>query len=524
MKRFINILLVALCVAALSFLTYRYGRNSAESDIADLRNQIAKYQEEETNAVVVKRVSQQMEDIAYQQKAISDLQRERAEQQSLLAMANAQKAEKESESARKAEAKAVDALKDAEVQRNLAVGARKDAENQLVQTLLQKSITDTLSYRTLGRTLASASISQHEAKNYAVSNTLAYASNYFISKYNGNVYQNESFQALVRASGESRRFNTQKHAAVGGTVKIDGSGDGCIVVTKFGGIEKWQHVSGNAVHTDLYHNKVYDFRDVELEDDGSIWALSREGTLCCLPKSGKDVMAYPLSPDNYFNIIKLSAATYMIVAQKSICWFDTKSRKVTSSVKLPGVLSTVTLREKTLLLFYNDGKYAEMDLGGKITPKASPVQGVVTAAFYDKKRGCCFYGMKTGKVLEPKTKRVLSDHASSITDIDLDGDILITSAYDKEVHIWNLAKLYDGSTTSEWLTPVVFKLDGWPLNISLDRNKDYVWVGTSNGNLFRQSYSVRNMVSLVHGRLHRDLTQNEWKTYVGTSVPYVKFK
>lgn len=524
MKKILTITLLAVSVAALAYLAYRYGRSSAESDLDELRNQIAEYQKEETDAVVVKRVSQQMEDIAYQQKAVSDLQRERAEHQSLLATANALRAEKESQMARLAEGRAVEALKDAEVQRNYAIDARRDAENQLIQTQLQKSITDTLSFRTLGRTLASASISQYEAKNYVVSTLLAYASNYFISKYNGNVYQNESFQALVRASEVNRRFTTQKYAAVGGTVKIDGKGDGCVVVTKFGGIEKWEHVTGSAVHTNLYQNKAYDFRDVELEDDGSVWALSREGTLCCLPRDGRSLMSYTLSPDSYFNIMKLSAATYMLVAQRSICWFDTKSRKVTSAITLPGTLSTVTLRDKTLLLFYNDGKYAEMTLDGRVTPKASPVQGVVTAAFYDKKRGYCFYGMKSGKVLVPATKRVLSDHISSITDIDLDGDILITSGYDKEVHVWNLAKLYDGSTTSEWLTPVVVRFDSWPLNLSLDRDKDYVWIGTSNGNVQRMSYSVRNLVGVVRGKLQRNFTPEEWKTYVGAGVPYVKFK
>ena len=37
------------------------------------------------DAAIVKRVSQQMEDIAYQQKTISDRQRDRAEEQSILA-------------------------------------------------------------------------------------------------------------------------------------------------------------------------------------------------------------------------------------------------------------------------------------------------------------------------------------------------------------------------------------------------------------------------------------------------------
>lgn len=555
MKQYLNIIGVFVCLAVVAVIAFYAGRNSADNNTDDLLAQLEAYQKAESDAAVVKRVSQQMEDIAYQQTEISDRQRDRAEEQSLLAIANAQRAEKESKAAREAENRAKSALEEAERQRAEAVQQRANAQQQeqfareqLLQTQLQKSITDTLSFRTLGRSLGATSIAQYENNNNEQASLLAYSSWYFINKYKGNTYQTECFKALSLASDLNRRYTTSYNAAVGGTVKMDGAKDGCIVVTKFGGIEKWENVSTHAKHTLLYQNKNYDFRDVELESDGTIWALSRMGHLCHLVAEGK-VVGYPLPSDLYFNIMKTADKTYMLVAQGSISWFDLAQGKVTRTIKLPGQLSTVCLKDRTLLMFYKSGAYSELSLNGTLTTKPSPIKGVVTAAFYDKGRNCCFYGTTEGNITVVSRYGIqvlLSAHSSSITDIDLDGDILLSSGYDKQVFIWNLQKLQLPSGRSfndemeartsfvstntnigisnEWLIPVDLKFDGWPLNISLDRDKDYLWVGTSNGTVQRMSYSVLVMSNLVKKSLKRNMTMEEWSSYVGVSVPYVKFK
>ena len=66
----------------------------------DRSDVIAKIREklkaEEKDAAVTKRVSQQMEAIAYEQMNVSNIQRDRAEEQSRLAEANAARAEEQS--------------------------------------------------------------------------------------------------------------------------------------------------------------------------------------------------------------------------------------------------------------------------------------------------------------------------------------------------------------------------------------------------------------------------------------------
>lgn len=526
-------------MAIVAVAAFLLGRSSVNVDMSDMEEQLEEYRAKAMEATVVNRVSQQMEDIAYQQKEISDRQRDRAEEQSLLAIAERERAEKESQAARLAEGKAMDALKEAEHQRTIAVEQEGIAREQLVQTQLQKSITDTLSFRTLGRSLGAASISQYELGNKRSARQLAYASWYFIDKYKGNSYQMESFKSLVLSSEQMRRYTMAKRGTVSGVVRIPGGADGCIAISKYGEIERWENVSKSAESTLLYHNRDYDFRDVELAADGTIWALSLHGPLCALAKNGR-MTVYELPEDSYFNIIRVSEQTYMLVGRRSVTWFDTQNRRTGTNVTLPYTLSTVCMRGSFLEMYYDNGKYGEMTIDGKLKEKKAPMTGVVTAACYDKVYGNHFYGMKDGSIAacgrNGETMSIVG-HVAAVTDIDIDDNILVTSSYDKTVLIWNLTRMQigkdidfgQGKQTStignEWLIPVDYRFDGWPLCVSLDREHDYLWVGTSSGTVQRIPYAVGNLAKMYRSTYKSSLnmSEDEWRKNIGVTVPYVRF-
>ena len=65
--------LIALAVVAgVAALAYRMGYNRSRTELASLKEEMEQMEAAGKDAAIVKRVSQQMEDIAYQQKAISD--------------------------------------------------------------------------------------------------------------------------------------------------------------------------------------------------------------------------------------------------------------------------------------------------------------------------------------------------------------------------------------------------------------------------------------------------------------------
>ena len=104
-------------LAAVAVAAYYMGRRQSRSELAVLQEEMDRLMAAEKDAAIVKRVSQQMEDIAYQQKAISDQQRDRAEEQSILATQSAERAEMERLAARDAEQKANTAAEVAQKER-----------------------------------------------------------------------------------------------------------------------------------------------------------------------------------------------------------------------------------------------------------------------------------------------------------------------------------------------------------------------------------------------------------------------
>ena len=106
-----------LIAAAAATAAYFIGKGHADSVSDDIMDELEMLRQEQSDAAVVKRVSQQMEDIAYLQKTVSDQERDRAEQQSELAMAMRDRAEQESRIAREAQSKAMAAVKEAEAQK-----------------------------------------------------------------------------------------------------------------------------------------------------------------------------------------------------------------------------------------------------------------------------------------------------------------------------------------------------------------------------------------------------------------------
>ena len=162
-----SILLIALTalalVAGVAAVAYRMGSKHSRAELAALQEEMDRLLAAEKDAAIVKRVSQQMEDIAYQQKAISDQQRDRAEEQSVLATRNAARAEMESRAAREAESKANAAADVAERERANAERQQEIALEQRDEANHAKNVADTLNRRTQARSLAASSMVRREA-------------------------------------------------------------------------------------------------------------------------------------------------------------------------------------------------------------------------------------------------------------------------------------------------------------------------------------------------------------------------
>ena len=542
--------LVALAVlAGVAILSYRMGVRHSQQELSAMQEEIARLVETEQDAAIVKRVSQQMEDIAYQQKAISDQQRDRAEEQSILAIQNAQRAEMESRAAHEAELKANAAAEVAEAERANAERQQLIALEQRDEATFARNVADTLNRRTQAKSLAVTSQVRREAGELEVADLLAYASWYFLKNNRGNQYFSDTFKALALATDGIPRYKVQENGAVNAIASIPGSNEQCVVVTNYGEVE-WLTASvvdgtKQISSKTLLFNTAYDFRDVEVMD-GKIYALSFKGPLCVLDFSGK-METLELPDGDYFKLVQTDDRL-IIAGRRSLCWYA--DGKVSRSIPLRKTLSAIVDRDGTICHFYADGTYAEMNATGQITDKIPLINSVVTAAYYDPATECLFLGTEDGTVYPlnqyNRVMETMAAHKSRCMSITMLGPVVVTGGYDKNVFIWNMDNLLFESGLSfreelgmknvdkqasdnkripgELLVPVDYNFNGWTLAVCGDANGKSAWVGTSSGNVMLLNSSADDMAQQLHNKLKRNLTQQEWTRYVGASIPYMTFK
>ena len=544
------IALAALAVlAAVAVVAYRTGVRKSQGELAALQEEMDRLLAAEMDAAVVKRVSQQMEDIAYQQKAISEQQRDRAEEQSVLATRSAARAEQESRAARAAEIKANAAAEVAERERANAERQQEIALEQRDEATHARNVADTLNRRTQARSLAASSQVRREANEPEVADLLAYASWYFLKENRGNTYYSETFKSLTLATDGIPRHKVKRNGSVNAISKVPGSPLQCVAVTNYGEVE-WLTVHGNGGNRQidakaLLFNPAYDFRDVKVID-GKIHALSLKGPLCILDFKGK-MNAVPLADDDYFKLVQVGERL-LVAGRRSLSWYA--DGKISGETTLDKSLSAIVERDGVVCLFYSDGSYAEMDASGRIAEKTSLINDLVTAACYDQATGCLLLGVEDGTVypVNPynRVMETMAAHKSRCMSITMLGPIVITGGYDKKAFIWNMdnlpfesglsfreelkrksaAKRIENSEEipTEWLVPVDYTFDGWTLAVCGDDDGKTAWIGTSSGNVMMLNSSADDMAQQLHDKINRNLTQQEWTRYVGVSIPYMKFK
>lgn len=531
-----------LAVIATAIIAYSIGKSHADSVSDDVLAELESLRASQDDAAIVKRVSQQMEDIAYQQKAVSDQERERAEQQSELALAMRDRAEQESRLAREAEIKANEAAAEAEEQRANAMAHQIEAEEQRDAANYAKSVTDTLNYRALGRTLGSSSITQYENGNKALAAQLAYASWYFLNKYEGNTYQPESFNALSLSSDTKATITTKK----GGTVRALHPiyGIGCVTVTDYGEIEVLRKAGVRRVV--VLQDSKYDFRDV-WADSANIYALSLHGPLCKTDFTGF-IQDIPLPDGHYLKMLDMDDGRILIAERTHILIMDIASGRISGQKEFDRSLSTIARDNIGVCLFFEDGTSAHMDDNMVVTPADLSDGQRVTAAYYDNKLSALFLGLANGDIflLDRYGNKLTAivGHVGMITDISVVGSVMVSSSYDKSVCLWNLPLLRfdDGMTLSqklgipvsslgidrdvpsdEWLTPVSLPFQAWPLALC-QFSADEVAVGTAAGEIQRFNISADAMAEKLRTEGKTEMDRQDWEHYVGSAVPYIDFE
>ena len=128
--------------------------------------------------------------------------------------------------------------------------------------------------------------------------------------------------------------------------------------------------------------------------------------------------------------------------------------------------------------------------------------------------------LKTWDVKEKKMLSNVRGHSARITDIKFSPDdkSIATSSYDQSIALWNASdinaqpvKLKDHES---WVLAIAFSPFGDKLVSGSVREERLILWPTRN-------YEI---ASLVYKKINRNLTEDEWNTYVGSDIKYEKAK
>ncbi len=533
----LSILLTAALMAMSSGITYLLCTERDNHEMENLKEQVIKLQAAEREAIVTKRISEQMGDIAMEQKLVSDRQRERAEEQSRVADMERGKAELERGLAIKAQYRAIVAAKQADSMRIVADGQREKANLHMQEALVARAHADTSFYCSLGRSLAQTAIAQTGTQNRALAPLLAYSSYYFTKTYQGNLYQQDIFTALLNNANTAQQLVTKLKGGVRGIVR---DGNSLAAVSDYGELvlitpnDTTDGKLASFTTRLLISDNSYNFRQVCIAGNMA-YALDCDGTLVTAPLSGLGTYTPVLLPKPNFkqahwtHLFVTDGGNILAANQHQIFLLDPTGTMILAKRSFDNDITCIGKHGNSFCVFDNKHQACMLSndnlevLKTKLF-RTEDLTANVTAYHYVPSEKLHILGLDNGTVYtfsdDMQHKNIRTAHTSAITQIEDYGWCVVTTSYDHTLRLWNLESFKEGGA----IVPSKVEYRTWPLAISASTDRNTLYVGLSSGNIRTLSISVDKNAQETRNNITREFTPTEWEYFMGSNVPYRTFK
>lgn len=518
-KKILPNILLLLCMAlggGLYWLNSVYKLERGRSE--EMEQQLRQANEEKKEATVIRRVSSQLEEIAYQQKDISDKQRQEAIYQTEIANRMRQHAEAEREKALIAQEDALNAYNQMEAQKRIAEMRQQEA-------ILARMKADTLARLALGRSLGSLAVTQYTIGNKDLASLLAYSAWKFTAENRGDVYQPAVFDALSMTSDMTKYYIRHQGAIRDMQLVLKEKHHPYMVsVSQSGEILYWtfQDKNGEDFHSEyLFNNPEYDFRKIYVDTERSvIYALSFNGNLVMIDEK-KHVQIIPIEEQELIGMAVTDSSLYVASRRGTVWRTDLEKIKFSLFYTHPENISVFQQIKGQLLVGDVSGTVSELGADGKVQALyEGSVHEPVTALQLFSSRKLLIVGYKNGVIhlfnQATRKRDVLIGHVSAVTHIEFVEGRVVSSSYDCSVRLWNLdsEKIVSSivSQPSEWIH--VFCVAG---------NMQQLLIGSEKGTIHIVSISPSQMAERVRRLLTRDFTEEEWAYYIGGLSEYESY-
>ena len=471
------------------------------------------YALKESKSYIVERISNQMEEIAYQQKEISDQRREEAVHQMSIAEKMRVRAEEGENLAKKEQHKAQQYALHLEDARNVAEGERAKAVEQQKLAEAARNEADTLSRISLARSLASSSLIQYQSGNFDISGLLACEAWNLMTLYNGDVFHPILFDALSKNSESTLSRKIHK----GGIIRIlpvSKETSDYLSVSKYGEISRWKQDGNRLIQQHIFNDSTYSFRDVCLGQQNSIYALDFNGRLVIFKENQSRLDFVLPETKGWMRVCPLNDTVYLLVSTSHIYFFDTIKLQIVNSIEAPQSITAIGKKDTTWLAFGGKGKCWEIKPNATVKELPINVNETISSYAWSTDLHQTAIGTESGNIylLDAHGSIIekLVGHRSKVTQLEFGGHNLFSSSYDCSVNIWNLE-----AAKIEALS--LMEGPSWIYCFALSSDNS-IWIGDESGNVHRILYSPDDMVKLVKRNLKRDFTDDEWTYYLGKDI------
>jgi hypothetical protein len=495
-----------------------YTHHVDDQSIRELETQIGELREQEKQSAVDRRVSKQMEEIAYGQQILSEERSSEAIRQSEIAQEMTLRSEAERQKAIVAQGIAEKSAQEAKDAYQMAEHQRIVADEQRLQAEHAKLVADTLYYLSVGRTLGTLSYSIYQAGDTELGNMLAYASYLYTNDYGGDLFTPAVFQALTQSAGGRRSFSVHNGSV---SCTVISPKDNHLLTTSTYGEIFCHNIKGTQLQTKrLMSDSHYCFRDGFASKSGKDYAISHTGHLVVADNNQTRVI-YLEDIDHPFSLQDIhDGRQLLIVGENRIALFDIATDKIISTRRLNFHVVSTGRRDNKPLLFDNQGHMHLVNSLDDMTREKVPVSGQVTAYTQNRSNRLTAYGMADGTIwlINGKGKTYkLVEHLSQVTKLIFDGYRLYSSSYDGKLLFW--------MTSDSQINPItLFQSNSWLNDFTFTNERDYIWTGEHNGTVTEYLISLPKITQRLRQNVKRNFTQEEWDYYVGKGIPYRRMR
>ena len=480
-----------------------------------LAAQLREANEAQKAAVITRRVSSQLEEIAYQQKEISDAQKQEAEHQTQIAEQMRDHAELEREKAILAQQATLEAYEQVDAQKQLAEQRREEA-------VLAQMRADSLARLALARSLGVQASKQYEVGNKSLAGLLSYAAWKFSSENQGDPYLPDLYKALSQNSELSKQWRIHR-GAIRSLLTYSSAGKNYLVTSsQYGEIYRWTMTADHLTdQMTLFSNSQYDFRILRSDTaNQQLLALAYDGRLVTIDAEGA-VKEHELSITQPVGMVCWRGK--IVIAQKNgelrVVLPDNWTAQ--SFYRHTCAITVLTVTADKLLIGDAQGGVYQIDSQGKSALVWQQLQQPITALCEQESSGVLAIGYKQGlvSVLQPDRKTVeeLSEQVSSITCMMFNDSHLYTGSLDGSICLWQL------HPEKKATAALVFEEQAWLHTFTIHPQEHCLIIGDEQGNLSQVVVDPQRMANEIYQRLERNFTPEEWNMYIGEVSAYETF-